>query len=102
MTASPFHLDRARRKVVSAAIQETCAIRGWWLSAAHIRSTHVHVVIATEDKPERVLIDIKSHASRALVKSGLETSDRPKWSEHGSTRWLWEEDEVHRGPEPWK
>jgi REP element-mobilizing transposase RayT len=96
MRAAPFLLDQARRRIVLAAIRETCTVRGWWRPAAHIRSTHVHAIVATEDEPERVLIDLKSYASRALVKSGLETSDRPKWAKHGSTRWLWEEDELHR------
>jgi REP element-mobilizing transposase RayT len=119
MRAEPFHLDQPRRDVVLAAIQETCIVRGWWLPAAHIRSTHIHAIVATKDKPERVPIDLKSYASRGLVKAGLETSARPKWARHGSTRWLWEEDElyraidyvlngqgpdmqVHQGPEPWK
>ena len=119
MKGEPLLLDQSRRKVVLAAIQETCKVRGWWLPAAHIRTTHIHAIVATEDKPERVLIDLKSYASRGLVKAGLETSARSKWAKHGSTRYLWEEDElhraidyvlngqgldmeVHRGPEPWK
>ena len=113
-----LHLDEVRRMVVLAAIRETCALLGWWLSAVHIRSTHVHVVVATEERPERVLVDLKSYSSRGLAKAGLESSARPKWARHGSTRWLWEGEnvraaidyvlngqgndmEVHRGPKPW-
>ena len=74
--------------------------------------------VATEERPERVLVDLKSYSSRSLTKAGLESSARPKWARHGSTRWLWEEEnvreaidyvlngqgndmEVHRGPQPW-
>lgn len=94
MKYAPLRLDQARRNAVLASMRETCAVRGWWLSAAHARSTHVHVVVATSAKPERVLVDLKSYASRGLVKSGLETSSRPKWAKHGSTRWLWEQENV--------
>jgi REP element-mobilizing transposase RayT len=104
--------------VVLDSIRQSCQFRGWWLSAAHVRSTHVHAVVATEEKPERVMGEFKAYASRALVRVGLETSARPKWATHGSTRWLWiEEDvraaidyvlngqgenmEVYQGPEPW-
>ena len=111
-------MDRARRRVVLLSIRKSCEYRGWWLTAAHVRSTHVHVVIATEEKPERVMGELKAYASRALTTSGLEKSSRPKWTTHGSTRWLWEEEnvraamdyvldgqgenmEVYRGTEPW-
>jgi REP element-mobilizing transposase RayT len=118
MKASIFRMDEARRKVVLLSIRKSCEYRGWRLTAAHVRSTHVHVVVATEEKPERVMGELNAYASRALVRAGFETSSRPKWTTHGSTRWLGEEEngraavdyvlngqgkdmEVHRGPEPW-
>ena len=56
--------------------------------------------------------------AQGLVQAGFEVSSRPKWTTHGSTRWLWKEEnvrsaidyvlngqgedmEVYRGPEPW-
>ena len=94
MVDRPMTLDRQRRRVVLEAIRRTCSHREWTLFAAHVRSTHVHVVAASVDEPERVMGDLKAYASRALTNTGLESSTRRKWSRHGSTRWLWEPDSA--------
>lgn len=44
MVAEPFVLAEAARITVLAAIAEVCRYRGWHLIAAHVRSTHVHVM----------------------------------------------------------
>lgn len=89
MKDSVFRLDQLRRPVVLASLRETCAYRGWPLLAAH-----VHAVVASKAKPEQVMDDLKAYASHALVKAAMEASSRPKWARHGSTRWLWEEENV--------
>ena len=43
------------RAVVLATIQGHCAYRGWNLLAAHVRSNHVHAVVAAETRPERIM-----------------------------------------------
>jgi hypothetical protein len=94
MKFAPLRLDRVRRRVVLDSICESCAYRDWPLFAAHVRSTHVHVVVAGAAKPERMMGILKARASRKLTDDGLEARDRVKWAVHGSTRWLWNECDV--------
>jgi REP element-mobilizing transposase RayT len=94
MDQSPYHLDRSRRDAVLEAIQEVCAHRGWSLLAAHVRSNHVHTVVAAEVPPARVMSDFKAYASRHLNRMGLDELNRKRWARHGSTRWLWKPQHV--------
>lgn len=85
----PYTLDAPRRNAVLASIQEVCRRRTWRLLAAHVRATHVHVVVETDAEPERVLTDLTSYASRHLNELALDAPGRKRWTRHGSTRWLW-------------
>lgn len=96
MNSVPLRLHRLRRRSVLGSICESCEYRDWTLFAAHVRSTHVHIVVAGRAQPERMMGILKSRASRMLADDGLVARDRPKWAEHGSTRWLWAEVEVQR------
>lgn len=112
-------LDQQRRRVVLESIRRTCSHRDWALLAAHVRSTHVHAVVASRSVPERVMGDLKAYASRALADAGFEPPPRRKWARHGSTRWLWDpgnaraaidyvvrgqgiDMEVYESPELWR
>ena len=68
--------------------------RGWKLLAAHVRSSHVHVIVDGEAPPEKVMNDFKAYASRALNRLGREQPGRRRWAQHGSTRWLWKDQDV--------
>lgn len=92
MNASAYTLDAARATVVLEAIREVCRYRAWQLIAAHVRSTHVHVIVAGEMAPERMMRDFKVYASRALHR--LEAARCPHWTRHGSTRWLWKPQHI--------
>jgi REP element-mobilizing transposase RayT len=94
MDQPPYHLDQVRRDAVLEAIQEVCEHRGWTLLAAHVRSNHVHTVVETEAEPERIMNDFKSYASRRLNRMELDIPNRKRWARHGSTRWLWEPQQV--------
>jgi REP element-mobilizing transposase RayT len=94
MSQSPYHLDDRRRAIVCSAIIEECAFRQWKLLALHVRSNHVHLVVAATCPPEAVMRSCKSRASRRLNEAGLDTPDRKRWTTHGSTRYLWTEDAV--------
>ena len=87
-------LDQVRRDVVLAAIHRHCALRGWNLLAAHVRSNHVHAIVESETQPERILNEFKSYASRELNRLGVDSSERKRWARHGSTRWLWKDEDV--------
>jgi REP element-mobilizing transposase RayT len=82
---SELHCEQ--RQIVLQAIIGVCRHRGWTLMAAHVRTTHVHVVVAAETTPERIMNSLKSYSSRAL-------NCRSRWARHGSTVYLWNRDAI--------
>ena len=62
--------------------------------AAHVRTHQVHVIVEAEVRPERVMNDFKSYASRWLKRLGRDGPDRKRWARHGSMRWLWRDQDV--------
>ena len=94
MRQEPYLLDPAGRGIVLGAIQRHCAQRGWHLLAAHVRSNHVHTIVEAAALPERIMNEFKSYASRDLNRVEGDTPDRKRWARHGSTRWLWSEEDV--------
>jgi REP element-mobilizing transposase RayT len=94
MNHPPYELDGDSRAVVLQVLKEVCRHRGWNLLAAHVRSNHVHIVAEAEVPPEKVMNDLKAYASRALNQLSREESGRRRWARHGSTRWLWKDQDV--------
>ncbi|MGL6076709.1 MAG: transposase [Fimbriiglobus sp.] len=94
MRQEPYLLDPRRRQVVLKTILEVAAHRKWHLWAVHVRSNHVHVVVTADCKPEKVMIDLKAWASRRLREQFDESPDRDRWTEHGSTQWLNDEEDF--------
>jgi REP element-mobilizing transposase RayT len=96
MNQAPYLLDRECRTVVLEALREVCLQRRWSLLAAHVRTNHVHVVVEAEVQPEKVMNDFKSYASRNLNRLLHDGADRKRWARHGSTRWLWKDQDVRK------
>jgi REP element-mobilizing transposase RayT len=94
MVQPAYSLDPQRRCVVLKALCGLCAYRQWLLHTAHVRSNHVHVVITASPRPERIMNDLKSYASKRLNQAGFDTKDRKRWTRHGSTRYLWNEERL--------
>jgi REP element-mobilizing transposase RayT len=94
MHQAPYSMDSSRREIVLASLLERCAQHDWKLLAAHVRTSHVHVVVEAEAQPERIMNDLKSYASRCLNQIGLDGPARKRWARHGSTRWLWQPENV--------
>ncbi len=94
MDQPQYGMDGIRRDAVLASVIERCSKNGWDLLAAHVRTNHVHLVVEAEVKPERIMNDLKSYASRLLNRLGLDEPARKRWARHGSTRWLWEREQV--------
>jgi hypothetical protein len=88
LTQPPYELDGPRRTVVLEAIVNTCRHRKWNLFAAHVRTWHVHLVMAANATPEKVMSDLKAYAIRALNQHRFDATDRKRWTRHGSTRYL--------------
>jgi REP element-mobilizing transposase RayT len=87
-------LDRQSRLAVLNAIRETCSHRDWLLIAAHVSTSHVHVIVESDIQPLRIMNALKSYASRALNRLGVDGAERRRWARHGSTRWLWRDQDV--------
>jgi REP element-mobilizing transposase RayT len=94
MEQPPYVMDAVRREVVLASLRERCSAQQWRLLAAHVRTTHVHIVVEGDSRPERIMNDLKSYASRCLNRESLDDPKRKRWARHGSTRWLWKSENV--------
>jgi REP element-mobilizing transposase RayT len=89
-----YVLDEPRRFVVLKTILDVAQHRGWYLWAVHVRSNHVHLVVTADAKPEKVLSDFKAWSSRRLREAFLEPNVTDRWTQHGSTRYLWKEEQL--------
>lgn len=94
MDQEPYLLDHESRAVVLRALHEVCQYRGWTLLAAHVRTNHVHAVVEANVQPKKVMGDFKTYASRNLNSKGRDAPERKRWARHGSTRWLWRDENV--------
>jgi hypothetical protein len=89
LNETPCILDEEARAVTLESILSVCIHRQWLAHAIHIRTTHVHAVIAGDTAPERILSDFKAYATRALRRHVHDRQRRRYWAQHGSTRYLW-------------
>lgn len=92
----PVILDIAQRAAVESAIREVCLFRKYDLYALQVRTNHVHCVVVSGDTPEKAMTTFKSDATRRLRTEGLVHPDTTVWSRHGSTLYLWSDNEVER------
>ena len=89
-------LNRAQRQLTELAIREVCEHRGYVLHAVNVRTNHMHSVVSASCKPERVVDSFKAYATRKLREEDLLSRDVKPWARHGSTPYLWTEEEVQR------
>ena len=68
------------------------ATGGCW--QLHVRSNHVHVVAQAEREPEKILGTLKARASLRLTQTGRDEPGSRRWTRHGSTQYLWREQNV--------
>lgn len=83
MIEPAYSLDGSRRALVMRAITEICAEADCCLLAAHVRTTHAHVV-ADFDRvrlaPAGLADAIKRRASRLLNAEGFDPGRRRRWA----------------------
>ena len=92
----PVFLSGSQRKVVDSAIREVCKHRGYALHAVNVRTNHVHSVVSAGCKPEQVMNSFKAYATRKLRETNLLSRNIKPWARHGSTPYLWTEEQVQR------
>ena len=95
----PVVLNTPQRAAVKSSITRTCGVKNYVLHAINVRTNHVHVVISCSGKPEAIMNSLKSHATRDLRRSSLLHDNVKPWARHGSTRYLWTEDELRKAVE---
>ncbi len=66
------------------------------MGSTSVRTNHVHVIVESEVRHEKVMNAFKSYASRALNRMGIDGLERKRWARHGSTRWLWKDEHVQQ------
>ena len=93
---SSFILNRQQRALVTSAIREVCDHRGYTLYAVNARTNHVHSVVGAGYKPEAVMNSFKSYATRKLREAKLISDEVKPWARHGSTPYLWTDEELQR------
>jgi REP element-mobilizing transposase RayT len=90
LTEPPLVLDGEARLLTLQAMLGVCAHRLWIAYGIHVRTNHVHAVVGGDASPERMLFDFKAYATRA-IRSETAAYRRRYWTDHGSTRYLWNE-----------
>ena len=81
MRETPWFLDHDDRVLALRAILTVCDYRAC-------------SVVTGEVKPERMMCDFKAYATRALRPAHPEWKRKRFWTEHGSTRYLWDENSL--------
>jgi len=91
----PVALDAAARQIVHATIVAHCAYRSWVILALNVRSNHVHLVVEYAGvRPETVMAQLKAWTTRRVREASLFGPDAVIWTEHGSTRYLWNREGI--------
>ena len=93
---SSFILNQQQRALVTSAIREVCDHRGYKLYAVNARTNHVHSVVGAGYRPEAVMNSFKSYATRKLREAKLISDAVKPWARHGSTPYLWTDEELQR------
>ena len=103
MAESAIVLTTDQRILVEKTIGDHCRIRSWTLHAVNVRSNHIHVVVTADREPEEVMNQFKAWCSRklsdqvGLAKTVARKAGRRRWwTEHGSTKWIHEEDYLNQ------
>jgi len=91
----PVTFTISQRKSVDQTIHEVCAHNKWILHAVNPRTQHVHAVITALKSPESVMNSLKSWCTRKMRENRLWNNEHSPWSRHGSTRYLWNEKDIH-------
>jgi REP element-mobilizing transposase RayT len=93
---SPIVLNTQQRRIVEQSVREVCRQRGYVLLAVNVRTNHVHTVISAACDPEPILGALKAYATRKLRRTGSVSPTTKPWVRHGSTRYLWKEQQVEK------
>ena len=90
-----YALDGDRPAIVLAGLVALADKRGWTLWAIHVRTQHLHAVLTAAGADiDRVMNDLKAAASFRLNRAYPADRARPVWARHGSTRYVWTDEQF--------
>ena len=58
----------------------------------HVRSNHAHVIVKSNEKPDKVMYDLKAWATRKLREAG--DNFDTVWTRQGSTKYIFKADKL--------
>lgn len=86
-------LDQNQRAIVLDTIKKHCKLKKWKLYAAHVRSNHIHLIVTSKEKPEKIMNDLKAWATRMLRENGHKI--QKVWTTHGSTKYIFSYEKLN-------
>ena len=100
LSPEPFVLTPIAQTLVSKVMRDHCTIRNWDLRSLAVRSNHVHVVIASPEKPPEMIVkQLKEWGTRKLRSHRIVGPSRRVWADHASTIYLYQpgsmEKQIH-------
>ncbi len=91
----PHYFSEEECRIVELAAKEVCADRQWTLHEMSVLSNHVHVVVTAPDvPPEQVMKLLKAKATLRLRKAGFVGPEEKIWTQHGSTKYLFDDEAL--------
>ena len=94
MTGDVVLLSPSDRQTVEEACIEHCEFRRWHLLAVSARSNHVHVVVAADEKPQKVRDQLKANCTRRLRTQTVPLIAERTWARGGDCSILDTDDEI--------
>ena len=91
MTRPPTVFSDPERQEVDEIIRHCCEFHGWPILALAVRTNHVHIVVASNEPPGRVMNGLKSRVTRVLRERVGGRSLESPWARGGSTRVIWDD-----------
>lgn len=85
-------LHASQRQIVLDTILKHCEIKKWHLYAAHVRSNHTHVIVKSNEHPDKVMYDLKAWAMRKLREAGNDFDT--VWTRQGSTKYIFKHEKL--------
>ncbi|QOY90572.1 transposase [Paludibaculum fermentans] len=82
----PFLLEKPHRELILETIRKTSAATNYELLAAHIRTTHLHIILDTPSTPEQSMGDLKLACTMALKAANLADAEDRIWADYGHIR----------------
>ena len=86
-------LNKKQRIIVLETVKKHCELKKWELYAVHVLSNHIHLIVGANEKPEKIMSDLKAWATRKLREQGYDI--QKIWTRHGSTIYIFSHEKLN-------